>query len=265
MTQGDVIRIGPNELSFASVQAFKDLYGPPSKTRQLFHKSHLFYDTGIQSIVYEIDPLEHEKQHRLFAPSFRASAVRSQEHVVQEHVDLLVEQLRSQGRSGQIGLDLAAWMEWLAFDIIGESLKFWERTQVYGGEGMFSRKTDGELFTSIRRVDIRGVLWRHPCWKSTRLGLYPTRLCLRCVCCAPREAAGHHRPHPALGAGSIEIRGGVGQSYATARRSDAGEDPCSDQNGEEGRRGGLPGACSLGIERGAARSAGVHVSRHTDS
>lgn len=120
MLLGDIIRIAPNELSFASVQAFKDLYGPPSKTRQLFPKSHLFYGTGIQSIVYELDPVEHEKQHKLFAPSFRASAVRSQEHVVQEHVDLLIAQLRSQGHSGQ-GLDLTAWMEWLAFDIIGKS------------------------------------------------------------------------------------------------------------------------------------------------
>ncbi|KAJ4422136.1 hypothetical protein N0V82_003219 [Gnomoniopsis sp. IMI 355080] len=117
---GNIIRIAPNELSFASVQAFKDIYGPPSKTRQLFTKSGYFYDTGIQSIVYEMDPQEHERQHRLFAASFRASAVRSQEHVVQEHIDAMIAQQRSQGRSGQVGLDLAAWMEWLAFDIIGE-------------------------------------------------------------------------------------------------------------------------------------------------
>lgn len=103
------------------MQAYKDLYGPPSKTRQLFPKSHLFYGTGIQSIVYELDPVEHEKQHKLFAPSFRASAVRSQEHVVQEHVDLFIAQLRNQGQSGQVGLDLTVWMEWLAFDIIGKS------------------------------------------------------------------------------------------------------------------------------------------------
>lgn len=70
--------------------------------------------------MYELDPQEHEKQHKLFAPSFRASAVRSQEHVVQEHVDLLVAQLRSQGKAGQVGLDLTVWMEWLAFDIIGK-------------------------------------------------------------------------------------------------------------------------------------------------
>lgn len=103
------------------MQAFKDIYGPPSKTRKLFTKSDLFYDTGIQSIVYEMDPDEHAKQYKLFAPSFRASAVRSQEHVVQEHVDLFVSQLKSRGEAG---IDATSWFEWLAFDIIGRSLPF---------------------------------------------------------------------------------------------------------------------------------------------
>lgn len=116
---GDIVRIAPNELAFASVQAFKDIYGPPSKTRKLFRKSDLFFDAGLQSIVYEMDPDEHEKQHKLFAPAFRASSVRKQEHVVHEHVDQLISQLRKQGQSGQVGLDVTGWMEWLAFDIIG--------------------------------------------------------------------------------------------------------------------------------------------------
>lgn len=65
-----------------------------------------------------MDPDEHAKQYKLFAPSFRASAVRSQEHVVHDHVDLFVSQLKS---CGQAGIDATAWFEWLAFDIIGRS------------------------------------------------------------------------------------------------------------------------------------------------
>lgn len=68
-----------------------------------------------------MDPDEHAKQYKLFAPSFRASAVRSQEHVVQEHVDLFVSQLKSRGEAG---IDATSWFEWLAFDIIGRSLPF---------------------------------------------------------------------------------------------------------------------------------------------
>lgn len=97
----------------------------------------------MHSLVYEMDPEEHEKQHKLFAPSFRASAVRSQEHVVQEHVDLLVGQLRRQGNLGQKALNLTAWMEWLAFDIIGESRSL--TTQQYGKGTDANRFADMEL------------------------------------------------------------------------------------------------------------------------
>lgn len=68
-------------------------------------------------MVFEMDPEEHAKQYKLFAPSFRASAVRSQEHVVQDHVDLFVSQLRS---LGEAGIDATSWFEWLAFDSIGQ-------------------------------------------------------------------------------------------------------------------------------------------------
>lgn len=66
----------------------------------------------------EMDPDEHAKQYKLFAPSFRASAVRSQEHIVHEHVDLFVSQLRLRGEAE---IDATAWFEWLVFDIIGKS------------------------------------------------------------------------------------------------------------------------------------------------
>lgn len=67
-------------------------------------------------MVYEMDPDEHAKQYKIFAPSFRASAMRSQEHVVQDHVDLFISQLKTRGEAG---IDVTAWFEWLAFDIIG--------------------------------------------------------------------------------------------------------------------------------------------------
>ncbi|KAI1077061.1 putative cytochrome P450 [Whalleya microplaca] len=117
---GDVVRIAPNELSFASVQAFKDIYGPQTKSRKLFPKSKLFYDIGITNIAFEMDPEKHAKQHKWFAPAFRASALRSQEHVIHEHTDLFVDQLRRLGASTGESMNMTDWLEWLTFDIIGE-------------------------------------------------------------------------------------------------------------------------------------------------
>ncbi|KAI0601521.1 putative cytochrome P450 [Biscogniauxia sp. FL1348] len=117
---GDIVRIAPNELSFVTAQSFQDIYGPPSKSRKLFPKSELFYATGITNLVFQTDPDEHAKQYKLFAPAFRASALRSQEHVIQEYADLLVSQLRGLAVSTGEAVNMSLWLEWLTFDIIGE-------------------------------------------------------------------------------------------------------------------------------------------------
>ena len=116
---GDVIRIAPNELSFATAQSFKDIYGPSSKSRKLFVKSDRFYDIGLTNIAFEMDPEEHAKQYKLFAPAFRASALRSQEHIIHEHVDMFIAQLGRLGASTGKSLNVTLWFEWLTFDIIG--------------------------------------------------------------------------------------------------------------------------------------------------
>ncbi|KAL2833278.1 cytochrome P450 [Aspergillus cavernicola] len=117
---GDIVRIAPNELSFATAQAFRDIYGAPSKTRKLFPKSDRFYDNGHPNIAFVLDPDEHARQHRMFAPQFRPSAVRTQEPIVHAHVDLWVDQIAARGRDGTVPLDVSKWFEWLTFDIIGE-------------------------------------------------------------------------------------------------------------------------------------------------
>ena len=117
---GDVVRIAPNELSFGTAQAFRDIYGAPSKTRKLFPKSDRFYDNGHTNIAFVLDPEEHARQHRMFAPQFRPSAVRTQEPIVHSHVDLWVNLIKTRGENGAAAVDISRWFEWLTFDIIGE-------------------------------------------------------------------------------------------------------------------------------------------------
>ncbi|KAL4921173.1 cytochrome P450 [Aspergillus aurantiobrunneus] len=117
---GDIVRIAPNELSFATAQAFRDIYGAPSKSRKLFPKSDRFYDNGHPNIAFVLDPDEHARQHRMFAPQFRPSAVRTQEPIIHAHVDLWLAQIASRGAAGTTPLDVSKWFEWLTFDIIGE-------------------------------------------------------------------------------------------------------------------------------------------------
>lgn len=116
---GDIIRIAPDELSFSSVQSFKDIYGPGSKQRKFFLKSELFYDHGDDaSIVFERDPGKHAAAAKIYRPAFSTQALRDQEHVIHLHTDTLVDQLlRLSKLSGSV--DMARAAEWLTFDIIG--------------------------------------------------------------------------------------------------------------------------------------------------
>jgi cytochrome P450 len=116
---GGIVRIAPGELYFASIQSFKDIYGPPSKTRKLFTKGELFYDIGTPTnIVYERDPVQHAKRKERLAPGFRTQSLRDQEHVVHENVDLLMEQIACWSETSDDGADMTKALEWLTFDIM---------------------------------------------------------------------------------------------------------------------------------------------------
>ncbi|KAH8653842.1 putative cytochrome P450 [Xylariales sp. PMI_506] len=117
---GDVVRIAPGELSFASVQAFKDIYGPATKTRKLFTKGEMFYDIGTPTnITYERDPVVHARRKERLTPGFRTQALRDQEHVIHENVDLLMDQLILWSKESDEGVDITKALEWLTFDITG--------------------------------------------------------------------------------------------------------------------------------------------------
>lgn len=116
-----MVRIAPNEISFATIQSFKDIYGPPSKNKKLFLKSELFFDSGGNpSIAYERDPDKHAVVHQLFAPSFRTQALKFQEPIIHEHTDAFVHKIEELSRVPG-GFNIAHAFEWLTFDIMGNS------------------------------------------------------------------------------------------------------------------------------------------------
>ncbi|KAI0532833.1 cytochrome P450 [Xylaria digitata] len=89
---GNVVRVAPNELSFNTVQAHNDIYSVPSRNKKPFLKDATFYNNGdsVRVLFYEIDPTEHAWQRKLLATGFSAGALRKQEHVVHQYVDLFL-------------------------------------------------------------------------------------------------------------------------------------------------------------------------------
>ncbi|KAI1734041.1 cytochrome P450 monooxygenase-like protein [Xylaria scruposa] len=118
---GDVIRIGPNELSFATAEAFQDIHGHVSKGKARFLKTE-FYDNDdpVPRIVGARDPEVHARQRKALSHAFSAKSLRDQEEIVQKYVDGFVQQLAKLGEHGAKALNVPETFNWLTFDVIGD-------------------------------------------------------------------------------------------------------------------------------------------------
>ncbi|ETS87895.1 hypothetical protein PFICI_01723 [Pestalotiopsis fici W106-1] len=117
---GDVLRIGPNELSFNTPTALKDIYSHATKGRRPFLKSD-FYDFahGRPDIVAVRDPVEHSIQRRQLAHAFSTKSLRGQEGIIQGYLDHFVDQMgKLSSENG--GIEIGEAFNWLTFDIIGD-------------------------------------------------------------------------------------------------------------------------------------------------
>lgn len=118
---GDVVRIAPNELSFCSVQSYKDIYGHATKGRSPFLKSSWYENADkVPGIVSTRDPMDHRKQRQSLALSFSAKSLRAQEDVIHQYVNLFIEQIGKLGGPNTQGINIPEAFNWLTFDIIGD-------------------------------------------------------------------------------------------------------------------------------------------------
>lgn len=78
------------------------------------------YDTEEPRISSVRDPAVHSSQRKALSHAFSARALRDQEDVVHEYVDLLVKQLGNFGAGGLKPINVTEAYNWLTFDVIGE-------------------------------------------------------------------------------------------------------------------------------------------------
>jgi cytochrome P450 len=125
-TYGPIVRIAPNELSFADSAAWKDIYlnrpGHAPFTRSTAFTKKMI-DNEPNSILGPNED-DHARFNRVFANSFSDKALRDQAPVIEGYVDLFINQLKaltpmSASDSVEETLDLGKWLNYLLFDISG--------------------------------------------------------------------------------------------------------------------------------------------------
>ncbi|KAF5988538.1 isotrichodermin c-15 hydroxylase [Fusarium bulbicola] len=121
---GDVVRIAPNELSFNSAAAYKEIYRHASKNTDVFLKSDVLYkselNTSRPDIVFVRDPGDHRMQRKSLSYAFSPQALRKTGSVVSHYVDQFVQRLGQHGGPKSAGVDTSIVYNWLTFDIIAD-------------------------------------------------------------------------------------------------------------------------------------------------
>ncbi|KAF7171054.1 hypothetical protein CNMCM5623_003521 [Aspergillus felis] len=115
---GDIVRVAPDELSFAHPDAWSDIH---KKAGEKMDKAEWFY-RPIQRSPLQIINESHERHSRLrrhLATGFSEKSIRDQEPIIRGHIDLLLQRLRENSNDGQ-PVVISDWYNYTTFDIIGE-------------------------------------------------------------------------------------------------------------------------------------------------
>lgn len=120
---GPVVRVSPNELSFASLESWKAIYGHRTAGEPTPIKSEFYeiYGAGFESLCIgsERDTHKHGKMRRMLSAAFSTKALLEQEDIITRSVDQFIDKL-SQDHGQLEGLNMTKWYEMVTFDTVGE-------------------------------------------------------------------------------------------------------------------------------------------------
>ncbi|KAK1996637.1 cytochrome P450 [Colletotrichum falcatum] len=131
---GDVVRIGPNEVVFFSVQAMNDIMLSGTKGKPLFRKSNFYFILGQHAgIAAEPDPEKHRTIRKWMAPAFGPRALKEQDPVLHKVIDYAVNKMAIKGDTPE-GIEMTTWCDWIACDLAGALGYSWDYKNVENEE-----------------------------------------------------------------------------------------------------------------------------------
>jgi cytochrome P450 len=119
---GEVVRLGPDRLSYITPQAWRDvMHAPtsthaenPKDTRSFGPDSH-----GTQSFGVIQDPAAYRARRKVYNPAFSEKALKLQEPLIKGYVDKLVRNLQDAGSGGD-AIDMVRQFNFTTFDIMAD-------------------------------------------------------------------------------------------------------------------------------------------------
>nr|BAL05177.1 cytochrome P450 [Phanerodontia chrysosporium] len=151
---GDVVRIGPNELSFcdaAMVVPVLGTQGLPKGPDWMGHAMH----PKTPSLIALRDPLEHQRRRRTWNRAFKPAALQEYLPLIQKRTAQLLDALSK--CEEQDVVDLGRWIRFCKYDFMGDL--------VFGGGTEMMRDGDQDGLLKLQRAGIAMmVVYAHMPW-----------------------------------------------------------------------------------------------------
>lgn len=119
---GPVVRLAPNELTYTSATALREIYGNRGGKKSMPPQTSLGKNDdkmfGATSFLW-LPHAEHQRHRKVLATSFSEASLKAQEPIILGYAGLLTKELRERASRGEI-VDIWAWFNFLTFDVIGD-------------------------------------------------------------------------------------------------------------------------------------------------
>ncbi|EJD02378.1 high nitrogen upregulated cytochrome P450 monooxygenase 2 [Fomitiporia mediterranea MF3/22] len=165
---GHVVRVGPNELSFADAEAIPPVLGQDGMRRGPLWEMHVKPGTTPHLIsLRNVD--KHHERRKLWNHGFTSAAIKDYQPLIANRVLQLVEELKKVSRGEneihEKSVDLTCWIAYFAYDFMGDL--------VFGGGFEFMRYRDKDGFRPILEEGMKmiGIL-EHVPWIARSLAKY---------------------------------------------------------------------------------------------
>ncbi|KAL8941937.1 MAG: hypothetical protein Q9216_001965 [Gyalolechia sp. 2 TL-2023] len=126
-TYGDVVRLAPNDVSFAREDAYNDIHlrrpGQPA-----FDENPIYFSAPPgqpDNMITTANHEAHARMRKVMSHSFTEKALKAQEPIIESYVSLFISRLKEKATApGSKGhgtvVDIVDWFNYVAFDIVGD-------------------------------------------------------------------------------------------------------------------------------------------------
>ncbi|KAF8644730.1 hypothetical protein AX16_008306, partial [Volvariella volvacea WC 439] len=160
---GDIIRTGPNELSFADAGLIQPLLGAHGLPKSSFWDGQFSHQKSHRTLIGIRDPKIHAGIRKIWSRGFSAEALKGYQALVQKRTSQLIETLqKAKGKE----IDLSAWINWLSHDIMSD--------MVFGsGPEMLENQDFDDVWRLMNKGQSVGVMIAHMPWFGENLMKIP--------------------------------------------------------------------------------------------